>query len=337
MTDSIVLVTKAPGIDLNEVMEQILALYPDHWPRLVFEDDTQWTIQKVWPEDPSVYADPRLAQNAQDCFSLGLADLAAYTSTSWVGDVPIVFCMVHSRALIAPALAWRVGGLRSPLPIIVHVDAHDDLMPVLLLRSDSMGLLSSTSMQSVNLDDVDSILEAVDDGKINKGNFLTAYLIGKPPGRLVHVCRGLESREYALRPRIETAVLGDAEISLTRLDGCEDGDGWTVQESSVLPLEIGEGSDSVWLDIDMDGFCNRYDGDSDRSEIPASVSELLSTRHSIEEFLGRLGCASWRSHIVSVSISASPGFFPSDMWKEMLPMVRDGVARILGGQDFDDG
>ena len=103
---------------------------------------------------------------------------------------------------------------------------------------------------------------------------------------------------------------------------------WRWQEAPLLPLGLDD-CQSVWLDVDLDAFCNRYDGDSDRAHILSTESERLILRQRMDRFLDRLSNASWKSRGDAVSIAASPGFFPSEYWDEAIPKITDGVADIV--------
>ena len=87
----------------------------------------------------------------------------------------------------------------------------------------------------------------------------------------------------------------------------------------------------MWLDVDLDAFCNRFDGDSDRRDRGVSPTEVATMHRRIASFFAELCAASWRDRIEAVSVAASPGFFPSEHWETVIPTVYDGLAEALGG------
>lgn len=320
---------KSAATTVNAAMDQLFSVFPDHYPVLLGEDETHWILGRTWPADPSWYVDPDIEEQARRLFDSDLPGIARYWTLDVVVGVPVLFTMFHSWALLAPALALTHGAGRPTT--IVHVDDHADSMPV-LLKAERDGWRLSTSGARLDLDDPQSVEQAVTEGVASIGNFLTAYMLGTPSGRFVHVKAGFAEVELPLN-RVTTEVLLAGSkfeaVSLEPDDAASLAGGWTMSQVSRLPLNLAECDAVVWLDIDLDGFCNRYDGDSDRRSRPGTESERISTRRNIESFLSRLREATWRGRIGVVSIAASPGFFPSDLWEEMVPLVRSGIADVL--------
>ena len=87
--------------------------------------------------------------------------------------------------------------------------------------------------------------------------------------------------------------------------------------------------DQIWLDVDLDAFCNRFDGDSDNRQKRGSIDELNATIKRGGEFLENLSQADWLEDIAAVSVAASPGFFPSEYWDTVIPVVCDGIMKLL--------
>ena len=131
----------------------------------------------------------------------------------------------------------------------------------------------------------------------------------------------------SIERRIGSAIIATSAPS-KQIAGSE---AWRWQEAPLLPLGLDD-CQSVWLDVDLDAFCNRYDGDSDRAHILSTESERLILRQRMDRFLDRLSNASWKSQIDAVSIAVSPGFFPSEYWDEAIPKITDGVADIVFGR-----
>jgi hypothetical protein len=321
---------KALAIDVATAKAELFKTFPNQYPVLVAEDTTHWMLGRRWPADPSWYIDPNIERHARDLFGCSLAELASYQSVDLIRDVPLLFSMYHTRALIAPALASMVNGIRN-FGTIVHVDDHPDLMPPFVaLRSGT--LHEATTSLPIDLNCIDSIEHAIEEGVIDIGSFLTAYLLGKPPGRLIHVKQGLARRAMLLVSRARHKPLANVKIESTALEVIASCDHpvWTLELAAELP-DVLDGHDAIWLDVDMDGFCNRYDGTSARRDSHVTDRELLTTRRNIDNFIARLRKAEWLGRVGAVSIAASPSFFPSDLWEEMIPKVRDGIRDALIG------
>jgi hypothetical protein len=238
--------------------------------------------------------------------------------------------MFHSRALLAPARAAECNEVPN-FTNIIHVDDHDDLVrPLLSVRN---GLLFDPfAALLVDIDEEASVRGAIQRGVISKGSFLTAYALAKPAGSIVHVKRNSLRRDSWLRKRDCNITLAGKPhpISFTEYSEAQIANCWHVVEMPDLPLQL-PNSDAVWLDVDLDAFCNRYDGDSDRRDVAATAREQQEMRAQIQGFLAALQQAEWKNQVKAISLAASPSFFPSDYWSYAVPEVADGLHEILCG------
>jgi hypothetical protein len=185
----------------------------------------------------------------------------------------------------------------------------------------------------VDLSDVYSVTSAIDRGVISKGSFLAAYILGTPPACAIHVLDQGLKLDYdivvdSLNHTIGSLTFASSAPSLIPSKDSNRPTGWRWQELPFLPLNLNN-CRSVWLDVDLDAFCNRYDGDSDRAALLGTESERAMLLQGMDAFLDRLSKASWRSQINAVSIAASPGFFPSEYWDEAIPKITDGLTNLL--------
>ena len=236
--------------------------------------------------------------------------------------------MFHSRALLAPAILHR-DLCHTGFSHIVHVDDHDDLMPPLIALEEGI-LVDPLSVVPIDLDNVGSINTAIEREVISKGSFLGTYVIAKPAARVIHVRRNSKPRVSWLLTKRAHRTIGSVEVAtdFVVFSDSVQPSAWCWEEVGALPLEL-ENCESVWLDVDLDAFCNRYDGDSNRSDAVATDSEKITLRKGVEDFLHRLSSASWRDRIDAVSLAASPGFFPSEYWGRVIPHLSNGIASIV--------
>jgi hypothetical protein len=308
-------------------MDQLFALFPDHYPQLIYENATEWVIGLDWSEDEKWYVDPELTRRAAAMLHCGLKQVAEFVEVEYFGRVPIVFSMFHSRALFAPALASIRSGV-SHCDAIVHIDAHDDLMGI-MLKYENLQWLASTTGEALDLDSIESLESAIRVGTVHKGNFLTCYLLMKPPGTVFHVYEPFTAGGFCLSAMETTFACAGNSLSGINLGvPCKDArDGWRVEELPTLPLKMR--GESVWLDVDLDGFCNRFDGDSNRAQIGGTAEERDLMLGRIKRFLNSLGASSWRRRVKAVSIAASPMFFPSEYWDEVVPAIKSGIRNAL--------
>jgi hypothetical protein len=327
---------RAAAPDANAAMDQLFAAFPDHQPILLSESDDQWVFELRWTSDPATFVDPGVTDAATSLYGLALAEIGGYCEVHRWGGRDVVISMVHAWALLAPAMAIK-RRRGKPLSWVVHVDDHTDLMAPMVEPLAPPGLLRDHIFGvDINVGEPDSVVAAVRRGLVSKGNFLTAYLLAYPGCRAVHVGAKLGEKEFPLSPEKEVFELGGKEFTrtgflLTHLVEPATG---AFRQTRSLPSELPmQDNDGVWLDIDLDYFCNRYDGDSDRRSKVAVPNEQNEVMRRVESFLAELSVVNWLPRIEAVSIAVSPGFFPSDHWAGVIPAVRDGIRRILGPLD----
>jgi hypothetical protein len=165
---------------------------------------------------------------------------------------------------------------------------------------------------------------------ISKGSFLGTYVIAKAAARIIHVRRNSKPRVSWLLTKRAHRTIGSVDVptDFVVFSDTVQPKAWRWEEVGALPLELAD-CESVWLDVDLDAFCNRYDGDSDRSDAVATDSEKKTLQKGVEDFLHRLSLASWRDRIDAVSLAASPGFFPAEYWGRVIPELSNGIAGII--------
>lgn len=323
---------RTAAADANAAMDQLFAAFPDHQPSLVSESAGGWTFELHWTSDPDTFVDPAVADAAAQLHGLELSELGAYHEVVEWGGRDVVFSMIHGWALLAPSLAIQRRGGR-PLAWVVHVDDHTDLMAPMVEPTPRLGLLRDTVFGvAIDVADPTSVVAAVERGTVSKGNFLTAYLLAYPGSQVVHVGLDVTEASFALESQGETVVLGGTRFTRTALPllRAPGAAGSVFRKSRLLPRELPvTGDGGVWLDIDLDYFWNRYDGDSDRRLRTAQPNERDEVRRRVQQFLNDLSEVQWLTEIEAVSLAVSPGFFPADHWAEALPVLREGLQRVL--------
>jgi hypothetical protein len=308
-------------------MDRLFEAFPDKYPRVLREEADTWVFELRWPESEAWYVDPNLTKAAQVRYRLPLGALTEYVEHLDCGAIPFVFSMFHSRALLAPALASKRDG--RVFDTIVHVDAHDDLMPA-LVRADNAGV--SDALRDVPIDFVDtaSVTAAINSGAISKGSFLTAYLAAARPAKIVHINPFAAPGRWFVRISKQSVDIGGTSFERTAVTYSPDetSDASELNEVSSIPNNL-TASQVIWLDVDLDAFCNRYDGDSDRRHVIATPKERKELEQRIAAFRVELERAEWRSRVQAISVAASPGFFPSEYWSEVIPWVCDGLVNLF--------
>jgi hypothetical protein len=324
---------RAAASDANSAIEQLFEVFPDHEPSLSSEMEAYWTFQLNWTSDPHTFVDSGVSSTAESLYGLSRSEIGGFRELHHWGNCDVVISMVHSWALLAPARAISRRG-NYPLPWIVHVDDHTDLMALMLEPLSRSGSLQDHIFEeALDLGNPDSVVAAVTRGVISKGNFLTAYLLAYPGCRAIHVGRQLTEQEFRLSQRTEAVEVGGRRFEQNGflLEPSSIQEPWTFRQTRSLPLDLPvKEQEGVWLDIDLDYFCNRYNGDSDRRLEVALPGERDDVIQRVDQFLERLNGAAWLEKVEAVSVAVSPGFFPAEYWAEVIEKVCYWISCKLG-------
>lgn len=323
---------RADVSDVSVAMEQLFEAFPDHEPILSAEFDDYWVFRLVWVSNPHIFVDPGVSNTAAVLYGLSRSGIGSYRELHRWGKRDVVISMVHSWALLAPArVIARRGG--NPLSWVVHFDDHTDLMaPLVEPLPQSGSLRDQIFEEDIDLGIPAAVVAAINRGIVSKGNFLTAYLLAYPGCRAVHVGHNLVEQDFRLSRQTEIVTLGGRRFERHGfvLDPLSAHEPWTFRQTRSLPtdLPIGE-QEGIWLDIDLDYFWNRYNGDSDRRceiALPGEQDEVL---RRVNDFLAKFNDVNWLARIEAVSIAVSPGFFPAEYWAMVIAAVCDGIRKRL--------
>lgn len=322
---------KCAAVDANAAMEQFFALFHDHYPVRVGEDSDYWFIKKIWPKDAGWYIDENVVSAAYRLFNIDNSAIPTFALNEQWEDVTAVLSLIHSRAIVAPAIAQRHGDL--VISHIVHVDDHTDMMPSILARQAGSVLLDPINNAFVEITNIESVKDAINCGSINKGNFLSVFIMSLRYAYVYHVRYDKPEMNAEIIIDDESYAFAGSYFTRTNLKlrpTIEIGGNFQYKLASNLPFDLAFKEKAyVWLDVDMDAFCNRFNGDSDNKHKTRSVEEFQETERRIESFLAQLSNTSWLSRIKAVSLAISPGFFPSDYWDWAVSKVWHEMKRII--------
>lgn len=266
-------------------------------------------------EDHGVGTDRGAASATASLLETDSSAISQYRLLHHAGGRTVLFSMVHSWALFGASYhAWRTGRVPSQ---VVHIDDHTDLGACFL--DDSVNPPTGRGGAPYILDEPGTIIENLLRASFNKGSYLTAFLALADVRGIQHVSwSGRATDAFVSTDRVSEKVLCvkyvDAGTTKFRLG------------VDIEPLD--DPDEPVWLDIDLDAFCNRFNGDSDRRDLRASASEKRQVTERLDEAIGLIrGCERVKSAEL-VTIAVSPGFCPSDYWEEASRRMLEAVESL---------
>lgn len=289
----------------------------------------EWILSLQWSDDPYRYVDPRLDE--------GLA---------WWGGELKYWEMASARkrrgkVLLSLNDTWTLESWSEWLAqredcqdfTVLHVDDHKDLgAPRVFVDGD--GWLDPIRGTAVDLTQPETVTNAIYSGALGMGSFLTPFLHCYPQTDVRHLCQGPKctaTTDSLIRLEVVKDSLLDPKAlrPSVQLEGCAKGTGkgrYRFTDNLDDWLEGVANSDTtLLLHIDMDYFCNRYDGDSDHVEQPGPLnSSLPDILFCIDELTGALNNYGLTPRLADIVIAFSPGFFPAEFWA-------DSCDRLLAG------
>lgn len=302
--------------------------WPDKLAQIVEEHEEAVLVQLRWPQIQDLSKDPRLSEGLSAVFHESSLSEVAETRAEIEG---IHVCLNDSWTL----LEWsRVISSRPVIrPIIVHVDAHSDLMtPMISLENGIMTDLFTT--QPVNVNIPNTIQNAILSGAIGIGSFISPFLHQVECESLIHICPSSyrpESRGWA---NLCQASIYDQPFPDTARPGLERRDLCSQPCCGHLITEIGScksvnlSNRDVLVHIDLDFFNNRINGDSHWFENNVrhdpEIDIMLSEVDALANRLRMCGLAD----PISLVVACSPEFCPAEYWRPLI----DRILTHFGGK-----
>ncbi|MGN7741525.1 hypothetical protein ACTJKT_16200 [Pseudomonas sp. 22526] len=297
------------------------------------DDGAQWTLNLQWSNDPYRYVDPRLEE--------GLAWWGGHLSCQDMAGAR----RRRGRLLLSLNDTWTLESWSEWLSkqskpqdiTVLHVDDHKDLgAPRIFMHSD--GWIDPIQNRVVDLSQPETVTSAIHSGAFGMGSFLTPFLHCYPNTDVRHLCQGPKcTRTIDSLVKLEVVADSLLDPSASRpavsLEPDEGGAGrgrYRFTNDLEAWLEGVEHSNAaILLHIDMDYFCNRYDGDSDHIEHPGPLNSPL---HSVLAQIDDLTQALHRHDLVDcladIVIAFSPGFFPAEFWAESCDRLLAGLGEV---------
>jgi len=292
----------------------------------------QWALVLGWSDDPHRYVDPQLDEG-----------LAWWGSHLRYQDMALarkrrgrLLLSLNDTWTLESWSEWLARNPQHPHITVLHVDDHKDLGAPRIFQHTN-GWFDPIERQTVSLHHPCTVASAIKSGALGMGSFLTPFLHYAPNTDVRHLCQGpkcigtvdsaikLESLPDTLlnpderRPGI-SLVPDDNGVGRGRYRFTNDLDAWLEGVDSIA----GEDT-AILLHIDMDYFCNRYDGDSDSLEHPGPLNcSLPEVLNRVDELTQALHGHHVLERLADIVIAFSPGFFPAEFWAK-------SCARLLAG------
>lgn len=300
-----------------------------------------WSLELVWSDDPYRYVDPNLAKglfwwgNELQYQSIALARKRRGR----------VLLSLNDTWTLESWSEWLTRGRNTKDIVILHVDDHKDLGSPRIFYSQDCWIDPITGLD-LNLLDPKSVASAIMSGALSMGSFMTPFLHYVPEAEVRHLCQapkcigtfdtviklGKEIDSLlnlnAFRPSISldpglNLARGKPSFTRGRYRFTDDLNSWLEGLDSLVST-----SDTAFLlHIDMDYFCNRYDGDSDSLENPKPLNpELAEILSRIDMLTRALKRYSLLDRLDDIVIAFSPGFFPAEYWAESCERLLQGLG-----------
>ena len=301
------------GSDLSDPeWEELFAAFPDHDISL---EDT-WTEIRLRREHGK-NQDHQIPEIAKRLFDISHDQVASFYRVSRESGRTYALSLVDSWAPMA--LAWHLWCDGEAITSAVHLDDHSDLMPC-PIEGGETGKAQTYALTQVLAAKPSTWKDSILRGAFHKGSFLTAVMCTLPIAEIHWVKPSDRSQETA-RIKLETTTitlprLGEVVVTTPKKSA---GGATLLQRSHKVPTRLPEGG--VWLHIDLDGFCNRYDGDSDRRSLVGTPEEKAIALERAEVFVRQVEESDWFSKLRAVSVGLSPGFCPAELWEPLLEQL----------------
>lgn len=330
-------------------LEQIVRLPRESLPRAIFEqqkclseyfpdkrceaceDDEGWNVRLRWPTTQELDKDPQIL--------VGISDIFGASPPETIGAVRpfkrgcLSLCLNDSWTLWdwSQVLAQR----EAKSFVVVHVDAHSDLMTPLLESRGRYELRDLLTGRDVSISSPSSVASAIESGAVGIGSFVVPFLWQANCEMFVHVCNA----EYAPKIRGWGKLIKETCISQPFLSAAR-----PVLRRSTLLSDVGIphlvterissgdvdlGGKDVLVHIDLDYFNNRINGDSHWQENPERHDPPLDTMLSRLKCLfdDLLDCGLERC--VWVTVACSPEFCPAEHWVSLIDALERRFTKLM--------
>ena len=299
-----------------------------------------WSISLARPLSADYYIDPEL-QCGLDWWRRSHGEVTVEDIPFTVFRSPRLQLSFQDSWTLSCWSDWLHGNRNAQYRdlTLLHLDDHDDFMsPRLIVEED--GWQDALTGQRFELESPSSVRCSVQSGAVGIGSFMAPLLHVYSTVHIRHLCATGYASSRQGKHRVSPVFLKDGllapgqsrpALQVNVEDAMYGGViGHPYEVTNDLQLWLTDlPAQPVLLHVDMDYFCNRFNGASDwqtaRVGHDPGLSCVLDRVDQVFEILDEQDVTSM---IVNCSVAISPGFFPAEFWQPAVERLRKHVDRI---------
>ncbi len=214
--------------------------------------------------------------------------------------------------------------------IILHIDDHTDCMSPLLFKEGNV-FINPFNNEEVNLFNPTTVKQAIENGVISIGSFMTLFMHSMPRIQFRHLMPKHRLSNAHVSGKVNREFLSDNTIppyqerpllSFSPSGGIKSNVEYSVFTEIDDFLKDISDTAAILLHVDMDYFNNRFDGDSDwRSHAFNHDPSAELVYKNIEQVFSAIEKSNIAKRIENYTVALSPGFFPAEFWNESISII----------------
>lgn len=306
-----------------------------------FQTD-HWKLTTFTPDKSEYFIDPCLDNSLLNWFEpISIDKISEYKR--FYKNCMISF--VDSWSLYYWSLIGHfLGNLQTRRLNLVHIDDHKDHdTPLIYEKQDNY--FSLLTDKPVSFSDPKSIESIIQEKAVSMGSFIAPLIHAVNTAAVIHLkySHSKNIDDFCLQPYfIKDSLLRPGaprpSLRLIKKDNKAERSSikhsYTVSSNIDQLLDYADKDEICFLHVDCDAFNNRYNGSSSWTRSHPSIDlNLTQIRHEIEQLFHKVSQKFTKTYL---NIAMSPGFFPSEYWKEILQfLLSRGVHYgIIQDDDF---
>lgn len=275
---------------VEEAFDQLESIFADKKVDLINTTNSEITYKIRLPYSSEWYVDPAIFELKSN----ELDDLPKYYLLNKYGEKIFLKTHFHYNALRGAIEYEQSSGKK--IDCIIHFDDHSDMMPIYKMENE-----------------VSSYRDKIRHGELAIGNFLTNYLVNNPID-VYHIQNSkslsFKEEQYNYFAARSKEIIGNLEFEKIKLQKTVNSPTTYFRMNMNTFEDISIEGENIWLDIDLDYFCNRFNRDSDWKKNRYFDRTFDEMNKDVSLFLDKLKEFKWLNKVKVLTVASSPGFFP---------------------------